>query len=65
MNNKVVIRNQILGIRTTEDFVKRFDSLCNRLGYNRSEIIRYVLKRFYKEHFNNPEGFKRVREELY
>ncbi|QWD84758.1 CopG family transcriptional regulator [Polynucleobacter asymbioticus] len=62
---KVLNRNQILGIRTTEDFVKRFDSLCNRLGYNRSEIIRYALKRFYNEHFNNPEGFSRVRKELY
>ncbi len=65
MNNKVLNRNQILGIRTTNDFVKKFDSLCERLGYNRSEIIRYALKRFYNEHFNNPEGFTRVRKDLY
>lgn len=58
-------RNQILGIRTTNDFVSKFDSLCKRLGYNRSEIIRYVLKRFYNDHFNNPENFQRVRKELY
>ena len=62
---KVLIRNQILGIRTTNDFIKKFDSLCDRLGYNRSEIIRYALKRFYNEHFNNPEGFSKVRKDLY
>jgi len=63
--SKALIRNQILGIRTTEDFVKKFDSLCERLGQNRSEIIRYALKRFYNEHFNNPEGFTKVRKDLY
>ncbi len=63
--SKVLNRNQILGIRTTNDFVVKFDSLCDRLGYNRSEIIRYVLKRFYNEHFNNPEGFTKVRKDLY
>ncbi len=63
--SKVLNRNQILGIRTTDDFIKKFDSLCDRLGYNRSEIIRYALKRFYNEHFNNPEGFTKVRKDLY
>jgi metal-responsive CopG/Arc/MetJ family transcriptional regulator len=63
--SKALIRNQILGIRTTNDFIKKFDSLCDRLGYNRSEIIRYALKRFYNEHFNNPEGFSKVRKDLY
>jgi metal-responsive CopG/Arc/MetJ family transcriptional regulator len=63
--SKALIRNQILGIRTTEDFVKKLDSLCKRLGQNRSEIIRYALKRFYNEHFNNPEGFSKVRKDLY
>lgn len=63
--SKALIRNQILGIRTTNDFIKKFDLLCERLGFNRSEIIRYALKRFYNEHFNNPEGFSRVRKELY
>jgi metal-responsive CopG/Arc/MetJ family transcriptional regulator len=55
----------MLGIRTTQDFVNKFDGLCDRLGYNRSEIIRYVLKRFYNEHFNNPENFTRVRKEMF
>ncbi len=58
-------RNQNLGIRTTQEFVNKFDSLCDRLGYNRSEIIRYALKRFYNEHFNNPENFTRVRKEMF
>ena len=63
--SKVLIRNQILGIRTTNDFVMKFDSLCDRLGYNRSEIIRYALKRFYNEHFNNSENFQRARKEMF
>ena len=63
--SKALIRNQILGIRTTNDFIKKFDSLCDRLGYNCSEITRYALKRFYNEHFNNPEGFTKVRKDLY
>jgi metal-responsive CopG/Arc/MetJ family transcriptional regulator len=63
--SKALIRNQILGIRTTNDFIKKFDSLCDRLGHNRSEIIRYALKRFYNEHFNNPDGFSKIRKDLY
>lgn len=58
-------RSQILGIRTTTDFVNKFDSLCDRLGFNRSEVIRYCLKRFFNEHYNNPENFQRVRKEMF
>jgi len=54
-------RNQIFAVRTTTDFVQKFDALCDRLGYNRSEVARYCLKKFFNEHFNNPENFKRVR----
>lgn len=64
MNNKVA-RNQILGIRATVDFINKFDDLCKRLGYNRSEVIRYCLKRFHNEHFNHPENFKRARAEMF
>ena len=63
MNNKVA-RNQILGIRATVDFINKFDDLCERLGYNRSEVIRYCLKRFHNEHFNHRENFKRARAEM-
>ena len=64
MNNKVN-RNQIVGIRITNDFIKKFDELCERLGYNRSEVIRYCLKQFYNNHFNNPEAFQKVRKEMF
>ncbi len=64
MNNKVG-RNQIMGIRTTQDFVNKFDALCERLGYNRSEVIRYCLKKFFNEHFNNSENFQRARKEMF
>lgn len=63
--NKSVSRNQILGIRATNDFVTKFDGLCERLGYNRSEVIRYCLKQFYRSHFNNPENFRKAREEMF
>ena len=64
MNNKVG-RNQILGIRTTNDFITKFDGLCDRLGYNRSEVIRYCLKKFLNEHHNNSENFQRVRKDMF
>ena len=62
---KKVGRNQFLGIRTTDDFVNKFDGLCERLGYNRSEVIRYCIKRFFNEHFNNSENFQRARKEMF
>jgi antitoxin component of RelBE/YafQ-DinJ toxin-antitoxin module len=64
VNNKVG-RNQILGIRTTNDFINKFDALCERLGYNRSEVVRYCLKKFHNEHFNNTENFRRARTEMF
>jgi metal-responsive CopG/Arc/MetJ family transcriptional regulator len=65
MTSSINHRNQILGIRTTVDFLNKFDGLCDRLGYNRSEVIRYCLKKFFNEHYNNPENFKRARSELF
>ena len=65
MNNKVFSRNQILGVRATNRFVNKFDELCDRLGHNRSEVIRYCLKRFLNEHWNNSENFKKARSELF
>ena len=64
MNNKVG-RNQILGVRANNDFINKFDGLCDRLGYNRSEVIRYCLKKFFNEHFNNSENFQRARKEMF
>jgi metal-responsive CopG/Arc/MetJ family transcriptional regulator len=64
VNNKVG-RNQILGVRATNDFITKFDALCERLGYNRSEVIRYCLKKFHNEHFNNAENFRRARTEMF
>ena len=59
------VRNQILGIRATVSFVKKFDELCERLGHNRSEVIRYTLKRFLNEHWNNSENFQKARKEMF
>ena len=64
MNNKVG-RNQMLGIRTTNEFINKFDGLCERLGYNRSEVIRYCIKKFFNEHFNNSENFQKARKEMF
>ena len=60
-----MIRNQLLGIRTTNDFVNKFDGLCERLGSNRSEIIRYALNKFFNDNFNNPTNFNKVKEDLF
>lgn len=58
-------RNQIVGFRATRDFTKKFDELCNRLGHNRSSVVRYALNNFIRNNWNNTENFKRVREEMY
>ena len=58
-------RNQIFAFRTTVEFTRKFDDLCDRLGYNRSEVARYCLKRFFNEHFNNPDNFKRARQDMF
>jgi metal-responsive CopG/Arc/MetJ family transcriptional regulator len=60
-----VVRNQILGVRSTIEFVNKFDELCDRLGHNRSEVVRYCLKRFLNEHWNNSENFQRARKEMF
>jgi metal-responsive CopG/Arc/MetJ family transcriptional regulator len=63
--NKSLSRNQIVGIRTTNDFINKFDGLCDRLGYNRSEVVRYCLKKFFNEHYNNSENFQKARKEMF
>ena len=60
-----VIRNQILAVRATEDFVVKFDQLCDRLGYNRSAVVRYCLKRFLNEHWNSSENLQKARKEMF
>lgn len=61
----VLNRNQIFAVRTTKDFVNRFDELCDRLGFNRSEVTRYCLKKFLNENWNKPESFQKTRSELF
>lgn len=40
--NNIKDRNQIFAFRTTKDFTKKFDELCERLGYCRSVVVRYT-----------------------
>lgn len=65
MLTKDLNRNQILGVRATTQFVDKFDELCDRLGHNRSEVVRYCLKRFLNEHWNNSENFRRAKSDLF
>ncbi len=58
-------RNQILGFRSTNEFVDRFEELSDRLGHNKSEVIRYALTKFLNEHNNNEEIFNNTKKELY
>jgi metal-responsive CopG/Arc/MetJ family transcriptional regulator len=62
---KSISRKQIMGVRASDEFLNKFDQLCDRLGHNRSEVIRYCLKRFLNEHWNNSENFQRVRKEMF
>ncbi len=65
MDGLIINRNQIVGFRVTKDFTKKFDELCVRLGRRRSSVVRYALNSFLRSNWNNPESFKRVREEMY
>lgn len=65
MDLNITERTQIVGFRATCDFTKKFDELCNRLGHNRSSVVRYALNNFIRNNWNNTENFKRVREEMY
>lgn len=58
-------REQFLGIRVTKEFSEKFEGLCDRLGHTKSEVARYCLKKFFNEHFNNPEAFKKARSEMF
>ena len=65
VDKKIFCRNQVLGVRTTNQFVTKFDELCDRLGHNRSEVVRYCLKKFLNEHWDNSENCNRARSELF
>lgn len=63
--NNIKDRNQIFAFRTTKDFTNQFDALCDRLGYCRSEVVRYALKQFIRSNFNNTENLNKVKEEMF
>lgn len=57
-------KDRILGVRVTREFAEKFEGLCNRLGHRKSAVARYCLKQFFNDHFNNPEAFNKVRNEM-
>lgn len=61
----MIDRTQLFAFRTTQDFMDQFDRLCDQLGRKRSEVARYCLNRFIKEHTNNPDSTRLVRQDLY
>jgi len=58
-------KKQILGIRASEDFIVKFDTLCADLGFNRSSVIRYCLKRFLSETAKGTNSFEKAKSEMY
>jgi len=62
--NKRIKRSYVLGVRANSEFLDKFDDLCLRLGYNRSEVIRYCLNKFFNQNLNNPEVFQQTKSEL-
>ena len=64
MNINLSNRNQLFAFRTTRDFTSNFDDLCDRLGFNRSEVCRYALRQFMNLNWT-PETVSRVRSQMY
>jgi metal-responsive CopG/Arc/MetJ family transcriptional regulator len=62
--NKRIKRSYVLGVRANIEFLDKFDDLCLRLGYNRSEVIRYCLNKFFNQNLNNPKVFQQTKSEL-
>ncbi len=58
-------RDQILGVRITNEFIERFDLLCDRLGYKRSEVVRFCLNRFLMENIASEDTLHRTKSELF
>jgi metal-responsive CopG/Arc/MetJ family transcriptional regulator len=58
-------KKQVLGVRASDDFIVEFNALCAELGHNRSNVIRYCLRRFISDHAKGSAGFERVRAEMY
>ena len=63
--NNIQARNQIFAFRATKDFTSQFDELCERLGYCRSEVVRYALKQFLSSIWNSPESLDKVKKEMF
>lgn len=64
MNTSSINRNQLFAFRTTHDFTRNFDDLCDRLGFNRSEVCRYALRQFMNLNWT-PETVNRIRNQMY
>ena len=63
--NRVIARSYVLGVRASDEFIGQFDNHCLRLGYNRSEGVRYCLKRFLYELWNNAEIIQKAQKEMF
>lgn len=64
MDTSSPTRNQLFAFRTTRDFTRSFDDLCDRLGFNRSEVCRYALRQFMNLNWT-PETVNRIRSQMY
>jgi metal-responsive CopG/Arc/MetJ family transcriptional regulator len=62
---KTINRQRILGIRINDDFIDKFDDLCQELKVNRSELVRYCLAKFYAESTNDNSGLLRLKSQLF
>lgn len=49
-------KNELIGIRASEEFVSKLDDLCDQLGQKRSTVIRYALREFIASNQNSPEN---------
>jgi metal-responsive CopG/Arc/MetJ family transcriptional regulator len=65
MHQNVNEREKVICFRLSQEFTGVFDDLCGMLSSNRSEVIRYALKRFTRENLNNVENQKMVKEDMY
>jgi len=57
-------KKELIGVRTSEEFLSSLDKICAELGQQRSTVVRYALRKFISEHLNDNAKLKLTYAEL-
>ncbi len=61
---EVKYKKELIGVRASKEFIGDLDLICNKLGQNRSTVVRYVLGKFISDHAESDINLKATYSEL-